>query len=249
VISKRFRRIVLGLAIVVALAHLSIAALRWVDPPASAFMLRDSIARRFADRAGERGAAGADPIDYRWTDFDRIAPVMALAVVAAEDQRFPRHHGFDVESIADAVEERERGGRARGASTLTQQVAKNLFLWPGRNWARKGLEAYLTALIELAWPKRRILEVYLNVAELGDGIYGVGAAADVYFGKEPAALTRREASLLAAALPNPKRRRADRPTPWMRERAAWIERQIDLLGGPAYLAGVLPDVAAGRNGG
>jgi monofunctional biosynthetic peptidoglycan transglycosylase len=164
---------------------------------------------------------------------------MALAVVAAEDQLFPRHHGFDLESISDALDARNRRPRTRGASTLTQQVAKNLFLWPGRNLARKGLEAYLAAVIELVWPKRRILEVYLNIAELGPDVYGVGAAADVYFGKTPAQLTRREAALLAAALPNPKARRPDRPSPWLAERATWIERQMEQLGGAAHLAGVL----------
>jgi monofunctional biosynthetic peptidoglycan transglycosylase len=132
----------------------------------------------------------------------------------------------------------------RGASTITQQVAKNLFLWPGRNFVRKGLEAYLAASIELLWPKRRILEVYLNVAEMGADVYGVAAAADVYFHKTPARLTRREAALLAAALPDPKRRHPDRPGPWLAERARWIETQIDQLGGAAYLAGIVGPVTA-----
>jgi monofunctional biosynthetic peptidoglycan transglycosylase len=159
--------------------------------------------------------------------------------VAAEDQLFPHHHGFDVESIRDAVEQRERRPRMRGASTITQQVAKNLFLWPGRSLVRKGIEAYLTAAIELLWPKRRILEVYLNIAETGRDLYGVGAASSVYFGKPPAELTRREAALIAAGLPDPKRRRPDRPGPWLSRRAGWIETQIDQLGGAAHLAGVL----------
>jgi monofunctional biosynthetic peptidoglycan transglycosylase len=236
---RRWRRralvALLVLAGAVASPLLPILALRWIDPPTSAFMLR----HRFARPPGADAASPRPAIAYRWTDLDAIAPAMALAVVAAEDQLFPRHHGFDVESIEQAMSERHRRARVRGASTISQQVAKNLFLWPGRSWARKAIEAYLTALLELAWPKRRILEVYLNVAELGDGVYGVGAAADVYFGKEPAALTRREAALLAAALPNPKRRPANRPGPWMQERAGWIEAQIDQLGGAAHLAGVL----------
>jgi monofunctional biosynthetic peptidoglycan transglycosylase len=215
----------------------AILALRWIDPPTTAFMLRDAFHRRAAKSDPAGGSARA--IDYRWTDLDDVAPSMALAVVAAEDQLFPVHRGFDVQSIADAVEQRHRRRRMRGASTITQQVAKNLFLWPGRSFARKGVEAYLTVLIELLWPKRRILEVYLNVAELGDGVYGVGAASAVYFDREPRALTTRQAALLAAALPNPKRRPANRPSSWMQERATWIERQMAQLGGPSHLAGVL----------
>jgi monofunctional biosynthetic peptidoglycan transglycosylase len=234
-------------AVVAAAAALAapvpaILAMRWIDPPGSAFMVRDAVKRRFADGASSAtGARRTAPraIDYRWTDLDDVAPAMALAVVAAEDQLFPVHHGFDVQSIADAVEQRHRRARMRGASTITQQVAKNLFLWPGRSFARKGVEAYLTAMIELLWPKRRILEVYLNVAELGDGIYGVGAASAVYFEKEPSELTTRQAALLAAALPNPKRRPANRPSAWMQERATWIERQMTQLGGAAHLASVL----------
>ncbi|HVR28369.1 MAG TPA: monofunctional biosynthetic peptidoglycan transglycosylase [Thermoanaerobaculia bacterium] len=236
---RRARITVLALAGLVVFPIVPILALRWIDPPTTAFMLRHRFARE-PTREGDASATRRTAIDYRWTDLDDVAPVMALAVVAAEDQLFPRHRGFDVESIEKAVSERHRRRRVRGASTISQQVAKNLFLWPGRSFVRKGLEAYLTALLETTWPKRRILEVYLNVAELGDGIYGVGAAADVYFHKQPAALTRREAALLAAALPNPKRRPADRPSAWMLERARWIEGQIDQLGGAAHLAGVLP---------
>jgi monofunctional biosynthetic peptidoglycan transglycosylase len=236
---RLIRSIVRVVAVVAATALLApllvIAALRWIDPPTSAFMIERALARRFGDEA----AGGRERIDYRWTDLDQIAPAMALAVVAAEDQLFPHHHGFDVESIRDAVEERGRRPRMRGASTITQQVAKNLFLWPGRSLVRKGLEAYLASAIELLWPKRRILEVYLNVAEMGTDLYGAGAAASAYFGKPPARLTRREAALIAAALPDPKRRRPDRPGPWLAQRAAWIETQIAQLGGAAYLAGIL----------
>jgi monofunctional glycosyltransferase len=256
--SRAARAAALAIAVVLALPLPAIVALRWIDPPASAFMIQRALARRFASDAGatrspagssSRGggraaapAAAFTGIDYRWTDLEDIAPAVALAAVAAEDQLFPRHHGFDLESISEAVAERDRRRRVRGASTITQQVAKNLFLWPGRSLARKGLEAYLAALIELAWPKRRILEIYLNVAELGPDLYGVGAAADVYFRKTPAQLTRREAALLAAALPNPKQRRPDRPSPWLSQRAAWIDRQVEQLGGGAHLAGVLPAI-------
>lgn len=241
---RLFRSIARGAALLIVAALLLplavLLVLRWVDPPTSAFMIRRALEQRSAHEApSQRGPRAGRGIDHRWTDLEDIAPAMALAAVAAEDQLFPSHHGFDLESISDAMAEHR--ARRRGASTLTQQVAKNLFLWPGHSWIRKGVEAYLAAAIELLWPKRRILEVYLNVAELGPDLYGVGAAADVYFRKPAAKLTRREAALLAAALPSPRRSRPDRPTPWLSERARWIETQIDQLGGASYLAGVLPD--------
>jgi monofunctional biosynthetic peptidoglycan transglycosylase len=160
---------------------------------------------------------------------------MRLAVVAAEDQKFPHHWGFDFDSIANAVEHQGAKGRLRGASTITQQVARNLFLWPGRSYLRKGLEAYFTLLLELSWSKRRILEVYLNLAEFGDGTYGVAAAAQTFFGKRPTELQAQEAALLAAVLPNPTRLRVGNPSAYVRERAGWVEEQMAHLGGPAYL--------------
>src|SRR5690606_36618174 len=141
--------------------------------------------------------------------------------------------GFDLDSISDALEDMERGRRVRGASTISQQVAKNLFLWPKQSWLRKGFEAYFTVLIELLWPKQRILEVYLNVAEFGRGIYGVGAASDAFFHKSPSRLTAPEAALLAAVLPSPKRMRVNAPSPYVRSRQAWIEDQMRALGGPS----------------
>jgi monofunctional biosynthetic peptidoglycan transglycosylase len=156
-------------------------------------------------------------------------------VIAAEDQQFPFHAGFDVESIREAVRDNARGGRVRGASTITQQVAKNLFLWPGRSWARKALEAWFTVLIEVTWPKERILETYLNVAEFGRGTFGVEAAARHFFGKPALRLSRREAATLAAVLPNPKQFRVERPSRYVRERRDWILRQMAALGGPRYL--------------
>ena len=206
----------------------AVVALRWVNPPTTAFMLRDRIG---AVLAGEQGYE----FRHEWRDWDRISPYAALAVVAAEDQKFPSHRGFDLEQIDKALEDRERGRRVRGASTLSQQVAKNLFLWPGQSWFRKGLEAGITVLIELAWPKQRILEVYLNVAEFGRGTWGVQAASRTYFHKDAAQLDRSEAALLAAVLPAPKRYSAAKPGPWVRKRQAWIERQMTALGGPAYL--------------
>jgi monofunctional biosynthetic peptidoglycan transglycosylase len=160
---------------------------------------------------------------------------MRLAVVAAEDQKFPHHWGFDFESIEDAVQHKGPRGRLRGASAITQQVARNLFLWPGRSYIRKGLEAYFTVLLEGLWPKRRILEVYLNIAEFGDGAYGVYAASQTFFSKRPAELQTQEAALLAAVLPNPARLHVRNPSAYVHERAGWIEEQMTRLGGPAYL--------------
>jgi monofunctional biosynthetic peptidoglycan transglycosylase len=162
---------------------------------------------------------------------------MQLAVVAAEDQKFPYHSGFDLESISDAVEDRLRGDRLRGASTITQQTAKNLFLWPGRSFVRKGLEAWFTMLLELCWSKARILEVYLNIAEFGRGIYGVEAAAGHFFGKPAADLGPGEAAVLAAVLPSPKRLHANRPSAYVQDRARWILEQMRMLG-PGYLSGI-----------
>lgn len=191
-----------------------VLAVRWIDPPVTAFMLLDESGRAIA---------------YRWTDADALGASLAFAVVASEDQKFPSHFGFDLESIRDSIETSGDGKPLRGASTITQQVAKNLFLWPGRSFLRKGLEAYLTVLLEAVVPKRRILELYLNVAEFGPGIYGAAAASDRYFGKRPDRLDDAEAALLAAVLPNPKRLSVARPTAYVRERQRWIVEQMRRL--------------------
>lgn len=170
-----------------------------------------------------------------WLDWPGIPPELALAVVAAEDQRFPTHSGFDFVEIRDALETARAGGRMRGASTISQQVAKNLFLWSGRNFVRKGLEAYFTVLLELLWPKQRILEVYLNIAQFGDRHYGVAAASREFFGKTPGELTRREMSLLASVLPNPVELKADAPSAFVRDRAAFVRRHMQSLGGVGYV--------------
>ena len=197
---------------------------RWFAPPTSAFMLRE----QFTGDSGE--------VRYQWTSWENISPHLALAVVAAEDQKFPHHFGFDFESIADALE--ESAGRRRGASTITQQVAKNLFLWPGRSYFRKGVEAYLTVLIESLWTKRRILEIYLNVAEFGPGTFGAEAAGRRFFGKPARRLSPWEASLLAAVLPSPKRMSADRPSAYVRGRARDIRAWMRKLGGERYLKAI-----------
>lgn len=206
----------------------AVLVLRFVPPLASAVMLEDWLGAKLA---GEREFS----LHYRWTPWDRVAKTLPIALVAAEDQKFPFHHGFDFDAIQSALADADEGERLRGASTISQQVAKNLFLWNGRSFVRKGLEAYFTVLIETLWPKRRILEVYLNVAEFGDGIYGAGAASERFFRVAPSELDARQAALLAAVLPNPSRLHVERPSPYVQRRAAWIQRQVAQLGGAAYL--------------
>lgn len=207
--------------IAIGLSLLLVVSFRLVPPPVTAFMLESE----------------HKPVRYEWVGWKQIAPAAGLAVVASEDQKFPTHHGFDFEAIGEAIEHNEHSRRKRGASTISQQTAKNLFLWSGKSYARKGLEAYFTVLLETLWTKQRILEVYLNVAQFGPDIYGVGAASRVYFGKPPARLSWHEAALLAAVLPNPERLHADRPSAYVLERTADIEEQMRLLGSD-YLAGL-----------
>lgn len=171
-----------------------------------------------------------------WVSMDEISPWMGLAVIAAEDQTFPDHWGFDVAAIEKALSHNERNeNRIRGASTLSQQTVKNLFLWDGRSWVRKGLEAGLTLGVETVWSKKRILTVYLNIAEFGEGVFGVEAAAQRYFGKPASRLTQSEAALLAAVLPNPLRFKVNAPSGYVRSRQAWIMRQMRQLGGESFM--------------
>lgn len=171
-----------------------------------------------------------------WVSMDEISPWMGLAVIAAEDQKFPEHWGFDVSAIEKALAHNERNeNRIRGASTLSQQTAKNLFLWDGRSWVRKGLEAGLTLGMETVWSKKHILTVYLNIAEFGDGVFGVEAAAQRYFHKPASRLSLSEAALLAAVLPNPLRFKANAPSGYVRSRQAWIMRQMRQLGGESFM--------------
>lgn len=217
-----WRWVALALAAALLISSLGVGCLRWVDPPTTAFMeQREDLAEARNERHFR--------LKHAWVDLEQISPALWLAVLASEDQKFLHHFGFDVQAIEDAVEDRLEGRSTRGASTLSQQLAKNLFLWPGQSWVRKALEVYCTLLIEALWPKRRILEVYLNVAEFGDGIYGAEAAARTYFGKSAAALTEHEAALLAAVLPNPKARRANTPSPKVKKKVEWIEAQAERL--------------------
>lgn len=211
---------------------LQVAALRFIDPPFSAFMA----ARQLQAWAG--GDWGFR-IAHEWRDLEAMAPSVPLALVAAEDQRFPEHHGFDLDAIEKARRNNARGRKVRGASTISQQVAKNLFLWSGRSWVRKGIEAWYTVLIELLWPKHRILEVYANVAEFGDGVYGVQAAARGFFGRDAARLTPAQSARLAAVLPSPRRYNARNPGPYVQRRTRGIERQMRQLGA-GYLDTIAP---------
>ena len=222
-----------GLAVAFLVTALPVVAMRWMDPWYSAFMLDAALD---ASRAGKKNYQ----TDYRWVDLERISPHAAVAVIAAEDQVFPFHTGFDFKSIREAIRHNEkqvskRRPRIRGASTISQQVSKNLFLWAGRGYVRKGLEAYFTLLIELSWPKERILEVYLNIAQFGDGVYGVEAAAQRFWRKPAARLDRYEAATLAAVLPNPITFKANAPSKYVVKRRDWILTQMRGLGGPSYL--------------
>jgi monofunctional glycosyltransferase len=228
-VLRRLRNVALWLACgFAAVTLLSVLALRWVRPVSTAFIVNGYATAWLGGEFGWRA-------DYRWTPYERISRHVKLAVIASEDQKFAFHPGFDFEAIDAALRERERGKRLRGASTISQQVAKNLFLWPGQSFVRKGLEAYLTLLIELWWPKQRILEMYLNVAEFGPGIYGIGAAAARFFHSDPARLTQAQAALLASVLPSPRRLHVERPSAYLWRRQAWIIEQMNSLGGSSYI--------------
>lgn len=222
------RMLVLGVAALLLLSILLTASLRWVAPPTSAFMLG---ARLVALQSGDGGFT----IDQRWLPLAAQSPWPAVAVIAAEDQKFARHRGFDFDAMQSAIDAHQRGASLRGASTLSQQLAKNLYLWSGRSWLRKALEAWLTVLLETALPKRRILEIYLNVVEFGPGVYGVEAASQRYFGHSAASVSAEEAAALAAVLPAPSVYSVTGPSPYVRARQRWILGQMRTLGGSALL--------------
>ena len=212
----------------IVLSLLLVLLFRFATPPLTGVM---------AERILEARRAGIDGfrIEHRWCPLADYGPYLPVAVIASEDQRFLDHHGFDTVEIQRALDEAEDGWRMRGASTISQQVAKNLFLWTGRSWVRKGLEVWFTALLELSWPKRRLLETYLNIAETGDGMFGFCVACQRRFGKPCNALAPYQLALMVATLPDPRRRRADQPTPYLHQRATWIVRQMEQLGGPGLL--------------
>ncbi|MFT2007857.1 monofunctional biosynthetic peptidoglycan transglycosylase [Pontibacter sp. 13R65] len=227
----------LVLKLVLSLFLLSVAWVllyRWVAPPVTLHMVQ---------RRAEGGTAGKeDPrISYQFVTLDEMSPQLPLAVVASEDQRFLMHSGFDYEAIQAAFKRNQSGKNIRGGSTISQQVAKNVFLWHGRSYLRKGVEAYFTVLIEVLWGKKRIMEVYLNIAEMGDGVFGVEAACQKYFKRPAATVTRQQAAMLAAVLPNPIRYSARRPTPFVLQRRSRIARAMGRLGGINYVKSILPD--------
>ncbi|MBD0365414.1 MAG: monofunctional biosynthetic peptidoglycan transglycosylase [Flavisolibacter sp.] len=203
-----------------------IIILKWIDPPITLTQL----ASLFSGDGLKRDYVGWSAISYN----------MKLAVIASEDQIFPDHSGFDWKSIDKAMRYNEKKpGRVRGASTISQQVAKNVFLWQGRSWMRKGLEVYFTKMIEWIWGKRRILEMYLNVAEMGKGIFGAQAAAQTYFNKDAAKLSRREAATIAACLPNPKQFTVKPLSPFVAYKSVWIQRQMRALEGDADIQNLI----------
>lgn len=217
----------IGLA--VASFYLSLTLIFSVLPvPFSAYMAQQKISHLFQ--------GDSYPIQYKWVSLDKISPQMQMAVIASEDQRFDSHFGLDFYAIEMAFKRNNRSGKKPlGASTITQQTVKNLYLWHGTSWIRKGLEVPLTLLTETLWDKKRVLEVYLNIAEFGNGIFGVEAAAKHYFKKSASQLTLQESALLAASLPNPLIYRVKTPSSSMKNRQQWIMRQVQNLGGLDYL--------------
>ena len=226
---RRVGRVLLeALAAIVALAVLLVLAMRWINPWTSAFMMNARLEALFSGNHHYQ-------THYQWVDLEQISPQAALAVIASEDQQFPFHAGFDFKSIREAVRHNAVSRYKRGASTISQQVAKNMFLWSGRSYVRKGLEAGFTLLIEWCWPKERILEVYLNIAQFGPDVYGVQAAAQRYYRKDARRLNRADSALLAAVLPNPTRLRVEAPSNYVLSRRDWIAEQMVELGGTSYL--------------
>ena len=219
-LGRRLRRFALRVGLLALLLPVPLVlAYRFVPPPITPLMVIRSV--------------GGAPLDKRWVPLERIAPALPRAVIASEDEKFCSHHGFDWAAFNNAYRDWRAGREPKGASTITMQVAKNLFLWPGRSVIRKGIEAYLTVLIEFFWDKHRIMEVYLNVSEWGDGTYGADAAAHRYFNKPASALTPQEAALLAAVLPNPREWSPARPTQYIAERAAAIREDMPAMAVPS----------------
>jgi len=230
--KKMFRKIsVFFLKLLLFIVIITIAWVtlyKFVNPPITPLML----IRFFDKESGQR------LIKTDWKNYDEISNYMKMAVIASEDQTFPSNDGFDFHAIEEAIDEKLEGHRLRGASTISQQTAKNVFLWPSRSWIRKGIEAYFTVLIERIWGKRRILEVYLNVIETGNGIYGVDEAGEVYFGRSAKNLDIVDAALIAAVLPDPRVMSPVNPSEHVIRRERWIIEQIRNLGGTSYLKNI-----------
>ena len=226
--KKLFRVIKIFVLTFFLITNLVVLVFKFVNPPTTAFIQSSLSELVLSDFS-------FFPIERNWFSYDEIADDIKVAVIASKDQKFSSHFGFDLEQIEKAYKDIQRGRRFRGASTITQQTVKNLFLWKKQSFIRKGVEVYFTLLIELYWSKERILEVYLNIAQFGENIYGVGTASKVYYKKDPAKLKRGEAAMLAAVLPNPIRYRAFRPSSFLLGRRDRILRQMNLIGGKSYL--------------
>ena len=228
-LTRRVFRFLLQIIVVSVLAFfLLLLVFRWVPIPTSAFIYKQN-------SLAEQSPKTYLKASYEWQDWDGIPLHVALAMVAAEDQRFPQHWGVDMVELKKAFAQRGNRKRPRGASTITQQTAKNLFLWNGRSYTRKVIEAGMSLAIEMTWPKQRILEVYLNIAQFGDAVFGIKAASKRYFDKTPDQLSVEEAALLAAVLPKPAVSNVNDPRPHLRKRQQWILKQMKQLGGNAYL--------------
>ncbi len=225
--ARLLRGMLWALAAMAVVGLVAAGSVRWIDPPTSSILLQQNL---FSGKAYSEWAS------FEWRPLEQISAQMALAVIAAEDQRFLQHHGLDFIELSKIL--REIANRPRGASTITQQVAKNLFLWGGRSYARKFLEAGLALYIDRVWGKRRVLEVYLNIVQFGPDTYGVEKAGRHFFDKRAAALNRYEAARLAAVLPNPNRRSANPAGAAVVKRQRWILRQMQALGGQSLLDGL-----------
>lgn len=223
IIKKIWQVIWKGTLLFFIISIVSVIVFRWVPVPITPLMLI---------RCVEQKVDGKDlKLKKDWVSFAEISPNLQLAVVCSEDQNFIKHNGFDFSAIEKAMDYNENHRKKRGASTISQQTAKNVFLWPGRSWIRKGFEIYFTFLIETIWSKERIMEVYLNVIEMGDGVYGAQATSKIYFNKNASRLSRSEAALIAAVLPNPRKFSIVRPSNYVRKRQAWVIRQMSFWGG------------------
>ncbi len=217
--------------IVIFISFFSVLLLRWLNPPLTSFMFARQIEAWQLKQTDFR-------FNKQWRDWDQISPNLLLAVIASEDQNFPSHFGIDFAAIKRLLSSRSKNGRLRGASTISQQLVKNLYLWSGRSLWRKGIEAYFTMLLEMLITKKRILELYVNVAEFGNGIYGVEAASKIHFNTSSKNLSINQASLLAATLPNPRKLSASHPSAYLRKRSRWIQGQMNQLGGHKFLISI-----------
>jgi len=226
--KKAAKLLAAALIAFIYLSFLSVLLLKWFHPPTSAFMLQRQL-------EVSRDNKQDFEINYEWADWQEISPYIKVAAITSEDQRYADHWGLDMDAIEKAIDEHRRGESLRGASTITQQTAKNLFLWPGQSFVRKGIEAYFALLMEGLLSKKRILEIYLNIAEFGNGVYGVKAASNIYFNTEPSDLDMMQSALMVTALPSPRRYNLADPSPYMIERRNWILQYMFYLGNTDYL--------------